>query len=56
MIVAGVGESVGSNRADLERAIRQMRKAASQETLDVRRDGNDLVISASGGEGHAMAR
>ena len=48
MIVAGVSESVGSNRADLERAIRQMRKAASQETLDVRWYGNDLVTSAQG--------
>ncbi|MBT6311589.1 MAG: DUF1223 domain-containing protein [Alphaproteobacteria bacterium] len=48
MIVAGVSEAVGSNRADVERAIRQMRKAAPKETVDVRRDGNDLVISAPG--------
>jgi hypothetical protein len=48
MIVAGLCEAVGSNRADVERAIRQMRKAVPKETVDVRRDGNDLVIRAPG--------
>lgn len=46
MIVAGVRETIGSNRDKVEAAIRKVRRAVPKATVQVAQDGDSLVVTA----------